>query len=118
MRKVKGHTDTSRLELLSIYLSGPVSIRTFEKRNGLSNGCIRRWLRTFGLEDKPRIEEMKTRPVSEEDLRKEIESLKLQVKRLEHELKESNMARDANDWLIDLAESKYSLPIRKNSGAK
>ena len=34
------------------------------------------------------------------------------------ELKQSNMARDAYDYMIDLAEKTYNIPVRKNSGAK
>jgi hypothetical protein len=34
------------------------------------------------------------------------------------ELKQSNMARDAYDCMIDLAEKTYNIPVRKNSGAK
>ena len=30
----------------------------------------------------------------------------------------SNMARDAYDCMIDLAEKTYNIPVRKNSGAK
>lgn len=33
-------------------------------------------------------------------------------------MKQSNMARDAYDCMIDLAEKTYNIPVRKNSGAK
>lgn len=61
---------------------------------------------------------MNERDVPEESLLKENEALRLRIKSLEHELKESNMARDVYDRMIDLAEEKFAIPVRKNSAAK
>ena len=47
-----------------------------------------------------------------------IHELERKIKSLEVELKQSNMARDAYDYMIDLAEKTYNIPVRKNSGAK
>lgn len=47
------------------------------------------------------------------DSRKEVEVLKWKVRQLEYELKNSNMARDVYNYLIELAEEKYAIKIRK-----
>lgn len=52
------------------------------------------------------------------DSRKEVEALKWKVRQLEYELKNSNMARDVYNCLIELTEEKYAIKIRKNSAAK
>lgn len=119
MRNNQGHTDASRLHLLECYLCSVESAYHFERKNGLFHGAIRSWLRTFDIEDKPRCQEMKKQEqIRDNDLQKAMEALKLKVRQLEYELKKSNMARDAYNCLIDLAEEKYAIKIRKNSAAK
>ena len=61
---------------------------------------------------------MKPKDTETEELKKSIQDLKLKVKKLEHDLKESNMARDAYDCMIELAEETYAIPVRKNFDAK
>ncbi|MGM9772939.1 MAG: hypothetical protein ACI3YU_09870 [Segatella copri] len=53
-----------------------------------------------------------------EDPAEEIRLLKLALKKKELELKQATMARDAYEKMIEIAETKYAIPIRKNSGAK
>lgn len=55
---------------------------------------------------------------TEQELHDRIHELERKIKSLEVELKQSNMARDAYDYMIDLAEKTYNIPVRKNSGAK
>lgn len=118
MRKSKSRTDAYRLSILHEYLNSEKSRYQIEKEKGLSQGRISHWLRIFGIEDKPKNSQMSKKIVPQDQLRKENEALRLKVRQLEHELKESNMARDAYDCMIDLAESKYAIVVRKNSVAK
>ena len=55
---------------------------------------------------------------TEQELHDRIRELEQKIKVLEVELKSSNMARDAYDCMIDLAEKTYNIPVRKNSDAK
>ena len=118
MHKIKGMTDSDRLLILEEYLSSSKSRYQIEKEKSLSRGSIRRWLCIFDLSDKSKSEKMNERNVPEESLVKENEALRLRIKSLERELKESNMARDVYDRMIDLAEERFSIPVRKNSVAK
>lgn len=124
MRKNRGILDSDRLALLRSYLSSSLTRYEFEKKMGLSYNTIKHWLRIFMIEDKPNAYEMryKKETISEdrdyEKLKNEMRALKLRARELEHELKLSNMARDAYDCMIDLAEDKYGISIRKNSDAK
>ena len=101
------------------YLSSPLSKYFFEKEKGLSRNSIRSWLRIFAIEDKPTpIIMSKESSMTEQELGREINELRQEIKRLEAELKYSNMARDAYDHMIDLAEETYNIKVRKNSDAR
>lgn len=90
----------------------------FEREKGLKRTTIQRWLRIFGLEDKPDPFMSKKLSQTEQELHDQIYELEKKIKSLEAELKHSNMARDAYDCMIDLAEKTYNIPVRKNSDAK
>ena len=122
MRKNKGIEDSHRLEILEEYLQSSSGKRTIEKIYGLSSGTIRNWLRIFALEDKVQGADMVKQEAELQEVtcreREEMLSLKLQVKQLETSLRQAEMARDAYECMIKLAEEKYHIPIRKNSAAK
>jgi len=65
---------------------------------------------------------MKAKDVStsEDDIcsEEDITSLKLRIKQLESDLKRAEMARDVYNCMIDLAEEKYHIKVRKNSDVK
>lgn len=122
MRNNKKIDDHIRLEILNSYLHGAKGKYTIEKENGISRGSIRNWLRIFGLEDKPLAFQMKDKDVSTRDeevsSEEDITSLKLRIKQLESDLKRAEMARDVYDCMIDLAEEKYHIKVRKNFDVK
>ena len=84
------------------------------RKNGLTQNSIRCWLRIFGLEDNPDPVMSKNLSQTEQELHDHIYELEKNIKLLETELKRSNMARDAIHCMIDLAEKKYNIPVRKN----
>ena len=123
MRKNRGMTDEKRLALVEEYLSSGKSKNAFEKEKGLSQKCISKWIRTFAVEDKPvvssqaAVRDMKNDP-DKEDLLQEIDRLKQELRLRSLDLKRTEMARDAYERMIVLAEERYGIPIRKKSGAK
>lgn len=48
----------------------------------------------------------------------DIKALQAEVARLQKELKHEKLRADAYDTMIDIAETKFNIPIRKKSGAK
>ena len=116
-------TDEKRLALLNEYLSSGKSKNAFEKEKGLSQHCISNWLRTFAVEDKPvlsiqaSVTDMKKDP-DKEELLQEIDRLKQELRLKSLDLKRTEMARDAYERMIVLAEERYGIPIRKKSDAK
>ena len=116
-------TDEKRLALVEEYLSSGKSRNAFEKEKGLSQHCISNWIRTFAFEDKAvlssqvSVTDMKNDP-DKEELLQEIDRLKQELRLKSVDLKRTEMARDAYERMIVLAEERYGIPIRKKSGAK
>ena len=123
MRQNGEMTDEKRLALLDEFLSSGKSKKRFEKEKGLSNCSISRWLRIFAVENKPvlssqaAVTDMKKDP-DKEELLQEIDRLKQELRLKSLDLKRTEMARDAYERMIVLAEERYGIPIRKKSGAK
>ena len=124
MRKNGDMTDEKRMALLQEYLSSEMSKYSFEKEKGLSHKSISSWLRIFAVEDKPVVSapqpvvmDMK-KDQNKEELLQEIDRLKQELRLKSLDLKRTEMARDAYEQMILLAEERYGIPIRKKSGAK
>ena len=123
MRKNRRMTDEKRLALLKEYLSSGMSKSRFERENGLSDGSILNWIRIFAVENNPVISsqvavtDMKKDP-DKEELLQEIARLKQELRCKSIDLKRTEMARDAYERMIVLAEERYGIPIRKKSDAK
>lgn len=124
MRKNGSMTDEKRMTLLQEFLSSGMSKYRFEKEKGLSQHCISNWFRTFAVENKPvvpspqaAVTDMKKDP-DKEELLQEINRLKQELRLQSLDLKRTEMARDAYERMIVLAEERYGIPIRKKSDAK
>ena len=124
MLQNKDMTDEKRLALLKEYLSSGKSMRRFQKEKGLSRNSISRWLRIFAVETEPAtlesqsaVTDMKKDP-DKDELLQEIARLKQELRCKSLDLKRAEMARDAYEHMIVLAEERYGIPIRKKSGAK
>jgi hypothetical protein len=124
MRQNGEKTDEKRMSLLQEYLSSGKSRTSFEKEKGLGHGVISKWLSTFAFEDRPAVSiprlsvsDMK-KDAEKEDLLQEIDRLRQELCLKSLDLKRTEMARDAYERMIVLAEERYGIPIRKKSGAK
>ncbi|MCR5827411.1 MAG: helix-turn-helix domain-containing protein [Bacteroidales bacterium] len=79
----------------------------------LSPTTVLKWITTFEKENgKPQgMDNNESKPT-------EIESLKQQIADLEEELRVEKMRNRLNDKIIEIAEKKYGIAIRKKAGAK
>ena len=117
-------TDEKRLALLTEYLSSGKSKWAFCKEKGLSHSIISKWLRIFAVEDTPVVSALQAtatdmkKDSDTEGLLQEIGRLKQELRLKSLDLKRAEMARDAYEQMILLAEERYGIPIRKKSGAK
>ena len=100
-----------------------MSKRAFEKEKSLGHSTISRWLRIFAVEYKSvllsqaAVTDMKKDP-DKEELLQEVDRLKQELCLKSLDLKRAEMARDAYERMIVLAEERYGIPIRKKSDAK
>ncbi|MDY3070251.1 MAG: hypothetical protein SOR57_11530 [Parabacteroides sp.] len=118
MREYRKYSNEERLQYMDIYMRCSLNRSEFEKENSLKPGTIIRWLRIFGLEDKPSPIMSKKLSKSEQELHDEIHVLEKRIKHLEIQLREATMERDVYNHMIDLTEEIYNIPVRKNSDAK
>ena len=124
MRECGELTDEKRLAIIEEYLSSGKSKWAFSKEKGLGNSRLSNWLRIFAVEDNPvmsksqeAVTDMKKDP-DKEELLQEIARLKQELRSKSIDLKRTEMARDAYERMIVLAEERYGIPIRKKSVAK
>lgn len=88
----------------------------------VSHSTVSRWITIFAKE-KNKISVMKanrslqsTKSVQEQGI--DVQSLQKRVKELEAQLSRAEMKTKFYDKMIDIAEAKFKISIRKKSGAK
>ena len=120
-RNVKKSKEES-LEILREYLTTPQSKQEICRKYHLNRNWIYRNLRIFAVEDKKCSNPMARIPVgvSLEKTYRDCnrDELLQRIQSLEQSLHQAEMARDAYDEMIRLAEQYYNIPIRKKSAAK
>ena len=110
------------LEIVREYLMTKQSQAAICRKYNLDRNWVSRKLIKFAVADKKDGIAMKKLPgnVSVEKTYRDDDrdALLKRIRELEIELRRTEMARDAYDEMIRLAEQYYNIPIRKKSGAK
>lgn len=110
------------MEILREYLTSDATKRDIERKYSLHRDWVRRKLVKFAVADKRVGVPMKHLPVNasvEKTYRdSDRDALLRRIRDLEIALRKTEMARDAYEEMIRLAEQYYNLPIRKKSAAK
>ena len=94
----------------------------------VSRRAVYDWIAIFA-EENPQVASMKgvkqvkkvSKPSPEsqaEELPKTVMELQAELKRLRAQLKKAEIKAEAYDELINVAEAKFNIPIRKKAGAK
>lgn len=121
IRNVK-KTREEILEILRDYLTSDLSKSAISRKYCLDRNWVRRNLIKFAVSDKKDGIPMKKLPenVSVEKPYRDDDrdALLNRIRELEIALRRTEMARDAYDEMIRLAEQYYNIPIRKKSAAK
>lgn len=118
---MKTHTEEEKLSLLRQYLKSGLSKTALSRSHDLCVMNLIKWLRKYGNPDLPQIsEEMKKPdiPSETESLQEEPIVFRKELRQAEKLLKEEKQKNMSNEMIIDMAESKYHIRIRKDSGAK
>ena len=120
-RNVK-KTEEESLAILREYLTTDMSKGVICRKYGLNRNWVYTNLIKFAVADKKDGKPMKKLPgnVSVEKTYRadDRDALLKRIRELEIELRKTEMARDAYDEMIRLAEQYYNIPIRKKSAAK
>ena len=116
-------TDEKRLAILNEYLSSGKSKWRFAKENGIAQTTFSNWVRIFAVDNVTVSSSHETAidmntDQEKEELLIEISRLRQELRQKSLDLKYTEMARDAYEQMILLAEKRYGLPIRKKYDAK
>lgn len=97
------------------YLRGGVSLRELGEEYGINFRTIHRWVKEAERElepgEKERLREQRSVAVKVRDLPTE-------VKQLRKELEEAQLKNELLNAMIDIAEDRFDIDIRKKRGAK
>jgi len=115
-------SNEESLAILREYLTSDMSKGAICRKYGLNRNWVYTNLIKFAISDKKDGTAMKklSGNVSAEETYRDDErdTLLKRIHELEIELRRTEMARDAYDEMIRLAEQYYNIPIRKKSSAK
>ena len=113
-------TDVFRQKVVLEYLSGNQSMPDLMKKYGIKgSSCITNWIRKFELVNlTERDQEFKSQ-MPKTQKRTTIEQYQeSKIRKLEELLKREKLKTEALGTLIDIAEEKLKIDIRKKSGSQ
>jgi len=113
---------------IKLYFQEGMRVTQISRALPLSRAILYQWITIFA-EQNPQMASMKgvkkvkkaSRPSQEtqtEELPKTVLELPAELKRLRAQLKKAEIKAEAYDELINVAEAKFNIPIRKKAGAK
>jgi len=126
MKSVNHYPDDFKLEVIREVVSGQLT-KEAARRKYLLGGksAVLLWMRKFGIENKPILKATKFMNLQKKSHTKvetvdisEVAALKKKIKELELQLEYERLRTEALDTMINLAETRFNIPIRKKSGAK
>ncbi len=109
-------SDSEKLRIVQEVISGKLSKESAQRKYGIKgNSAITNWMRSFGIK-----EPLKVKVYMEEEHQNDQtnEGLSARVKELEEALKWAELKSEAYSKMIDIAEEKFSVKIRKKLSTK
>jgi len=119
-RRVNQIPDELKLEAVKEYLSTGISQSELKLKYGFrGNSCIYNWISKFGIE-KPDDDDFKKQEMMSSESNKSKSELdkEAMIRKLESELAYERLRTEALSTMIDIAEDKFKIAIRKKSGTK
>ena len=106
-------------QVIEIYKQTGYSPYRIAKLNLVPVGrhAIKQWIANFVAENGT-VTPQPVMQSNQENRNEELEALQKEVADLKKQLKYQEMRADAYDTMIDIAEKKFNIPIRKKAGAK
>lgn len=119
-RKVNHYTDEFKLKVVKEYLSTDVTQRELKLKYGFKGGStLYKWISKFDI-PKPNDQFFNKQEVMSKEVSKSKSELELEarIKKLESELEYEKLRTEALSTMINIAEERFNIPIRKKSGTK
>jgi transposase-like protein len=117
--------DKRKEELVAEYLAGEMSYREMEDRYGVSASTLQRWVKASGSEAARRAKVARAAEAAGVKIEHELGSERAEekdpaaeVKRLRGELRKAELHNKLLNAMIDIAEERFEIPIRKKHGAR
>lgn len=109
-----------------MYFEDGFGYRHINKLIPVAITTLKRWCDTFAEENGITMEKKVHKEQKKPDLKvpestwfsNDIKSLQAEIAKLQKELRHEKQRADAYDAMIDIAETKFNIPIRKKAGAK
>ena len=119
-KSVNNYTDQEKHGIIQDYLTSGKSIKEIHvKYNLRGHSQIQDWMNKFGLRKKNKNTSEKKMVLKKEEITiSSGEILPNRIKELEQQLEEEKLRTLLLNTMIDLAEDKLNIDIRKKSGAK
>ena len=112
-RKYQGYTESFKRHVVREVESGRISQCQAGRRYGiLGHSTILKWCRKYGVKAGNSVENI----MAEDDF--EIRCQANEIKALKAELEEARFKNMVLETLVDVAEEKFKIDIRKKHGAK
>jgi transposase-like protein len=109
-------TNLEKESIINEYLLGGTSYRKLAKKHGIDHRTLHGWVRKFEgrTKMKPKQDQIKISKEKEE----EEELVPVDVKKLQEELRIARLHNELLNTMIDIAEERLKIDIRKKSGTK
>lgn len=116
------HTEKQSMyydKIIDIYVKTGFSARRIAKLGlvPVSRESIRKWIANFVAEN-GKVSPEQVMQQKETEKAEEIKALEARIADLEEQLRLEKMRGRLNDKIIEIAEKKYNIQIRKKAGAK
>lgn len=110
-------------KVISIYQKTGYGHLRISRMVPVSENTIGRWIANFVAENGNSTAMKKVRTIQSVQVpahkeNEDVAELRTKVSELEEQLKYQEMRADAYDLMIDIAEKKFNIPIRKKAGVK
>ncbi|WP_425389432.1 hypothetical protein [Ekhidna sp.] len=109
-------SDSEKLRIIQEVLSGKLSKEAAQRKYGIrGHSAITNWMRSFGMKEPLKARVYMSKPNKKQE---HPEDLSARIKELEEALKLAELKSEAYSKMIDIAEEKFSLKIRKKLSTK
>jgi len=118
--KVKKIPEDIALKAATEYLTTTITVKELQRKYGFNGvGTLYQWIRKFDL-SQPREAELKVNGIMKKERSKTSREQELEdkVRELEKQLEYQKLKARAYEKIVEIAERKFSISIRKKFGPK